>query len=70
MLSTFDPNLKFPNFHVYVLISCPFRTIANQEELSTSNKNHNEDYVLEEFNKATEVLSLPLPNPDGTFHGK
>lgn len=46
------------------------RTTANQEEFSTNNRKNNEDYVLEEFKKVTEVLSLPLPNPDGTFHGK
>lgn len=62
---------KYRKIHIRTIIrqtALQALTIANQEELSTSNKNHNEDYVLEEFNKATEVLSLPLPNPDGTFH--
>lgn len=55
---------------LYIIASIIYRTSDCQEELSANNRKHTEDYVLEEFNKSTEVLSLPLPNPDGTFNGK
>jgi hypothetical protein len=63
------------NTSVYIEVNCIiasiiYRTSDCQEELSANNRKHTEDYVLEEFNKSTEVLSLPLPNPDGTFNGK
>jgi hypothetical protein len=63
--------ISFKCDRYFLPIACIFYRIAgNQEELSANNRKHTEDYVLEEFNKSSEVLSLPLPNSDGTFHGK
>ncbi|EFX85022.1 hypothetical protein DAPPUDRAFT_314488 [Daphnia pulex] len=62
---------KYRKIHIRTIIrqsALQALTSDCQEELSANNRKHTEDYVLEEFNKSTEVLSLPLPNPDGTFN--